>query len=210
MIYGYIRVSTKQQDIETQKRVIFEYAFSKKIIVDEFIEIEISSKKSLYERRIEELLSKLKKGDTLLCTEISRLGRKMLEVLNVIKMIDNIGVSIIFIKQPELSVTNAQRDLLLAISGYYAQTEQEFISMRVKMGLEKAKSKGVKIGRRKGSKNINPFDLHKDKIIELIRKGLDIKSIFKVLNKKDSTYTQLRYYIKNNLGYKRKNSVWMK
>ena len=85
MVFGYIRVSTEQQSLQNQKHKILEYAQQHKILIDELIELEISSKKSQKERKIDILLDKLKDGDTLICTELSRLGRNMLEILNLVE-----------------------------------------------------------------------------------------------------------------------------
>lgn len=71
MVFGYIRVSTEQQSLQNQKHKILEYAQQHKILIDELIELEISSKKSQKERKIDILLDKLKDGDTLICTELS-------------------------------------------------------------------------------------------------------------------------------------------
>ena len=85
MIIGYIRVSTEQQSMENQKHKLLEYAQNNKIIIDEFIELEISSKKDQKERLLDKVFEKLKGGDTFICTELSRLGRNMLEILNLIE-----------------------------------------------------------------------------------------------------------------------------
>ena len=71
-IIGYIRVSTDKQDADSQRHLLLEYAHSKKLVIDEFIEVEISSRENQKERRIEELKAKLKAGDTLMVAELSR------------------------------------------------------------------------------------------------------------------------------------------
>ena len=72
---AYIRVSTSQQDVSNQRLEILEYARRNDLKVDDFLEIEVSSRRTLKERRIEELLSRLHSGDTLIVSELSRLGR---------------------------------------------------------------------------------------------------------------------------------------
>lgn len=98
------------------------------------------------ERRIDELLNKLHAGDMLLVAELSRLGREMLQVLNLINDLIARGVQITFVGQPELSTTGSHGKRLLAIYGYFAEAEREFISMRVKQGLAAVKAKGGKLG----------------------------------------------------------------
>ena len=140
MVFGYIRVSTEQQSLQNQKHKILEYAQQHKILIDELIELEISSKKSQKERKIDILLDKLKDGDTLICTELSRLGRNMLEILNLVEKFNQHKIKLVFTNQPELSTNQneALSALLLAIYGYFAQTEREIISERTKQGLSAA------------------------------------------------------------------------
>ena len=111
-VIGYIRDSSDKQDLEKQKHLLLEYAQSHHLLISEFINIEISSRKNTQERRIDELLLKLQQGDMLLVAELSRLGRNMLETLNIISQLSENGVSISFIRQPELSTTGPHTKLL--------------------------------------------------------------------------------------------------
>ena len=134
--YAYIRVSTDKQTLENQKHKILEFAFNKKIQIEDFIEVEVSSKKTQKERLIDDLFLKLEENDTLVITELSRLGRNMLEILNLIEKFNSKNIKLIFINQPELSTDNsALSNLLISIYGYFAQTEREIISERKKQGL---------------------------------------------------------------------------
>src|SRR5690606_10818202 len=158
-VIGYIRVSTDEQDLSKQRHLLLEHSQKHKLLIDEFIEIEISSRKNQNERRIDELLEKLNEGDVLLVAELSRLGRNMLETLNTIHDLTEKGVKITFIRQPELSTSGSQTQLLLAIYSYFAEAEREFISIRTKQGLAAVKARGQQLGRPKGTKNKNrPLD----------------------------------------------------
>jgi DNA invertase Pin-like site-specific DNA recombinase len=108
----------------------------------------------------------------------------MLEVLNVIDALNKKGVSIEFIRQPELSTNTGHGKLLLAIYGYFAEAERDFISMRTKQGLEAAKANGKILGRPKGSKNKNglKLDPYKDQILEYRKMGLSVRAIEKIIN----------------------------
>lgn len=201
MNFGYIRVSTEQQSLHNQKHKILEFAQQRKIIVDEFIEIEISSKKSQKDRLIELLMEKMNSGDTLICTELSRLGRNMLEILNLIEKFNQMSIQLIFTNQPELSTNQneALSALLLAIYGYFAQTEREIISERTKQGLSAARAMGKILGRPKGVKNkIRILDPYKEEIAKLINLGVSQSSILKIINSKldkPISLTSLRYFI---------------
>jgi len=128
MIIGYMRVSTEQQSLDNQRHKILEYAQKHKMIIDECIEIEISSKKNQKSRLIDKLFEKLSSGDTFICTELSRLGRNMLEILNLIERFNQANIKLIFTNQPELSTNQnkALSSLILAIYGYFAQTERDY------------------------------------------------------------------------------------
>ncbi len=201
MIIGYIRVSTEQQSMENQKHKLLEYTQNNKMIIDDFIELEISSKKDQKERLLDEVFEKLKSGDTFMCTELSRLGRNMLEILNLIERFNNAGIKLIFTNQPELSTNKneALSSLLLAIYGYFAQTEREIISQRTKQGLAAARASGKKLGRPKGVKNKNRvLDPFKDEIKKYLEMGLMQTNILKIINsqlEKKVSLTSLRYFI---------------
>lgn len=206
MTIGYIRVSTDTQNLENQKHKILEYAHLKKITIDNFIQVEISSKKNQRYRLIDNLFEKLDKGDTLIFTELSRLGRNMLEILNLIDRFNKAHIKLIFVNQPELSTNdnNALSSLLLAIYGYFAQTEREIISERTKQGLKVAKANGKILGRPKGAKNKDRvLDKFTNEIKKLLELNVPKNSILKIINDKldnrSVSISTLNYFISTNL-----------
>lgn len=96
---AYIRTSTDKQDLNNQKLEIFEFAKKNKLEVDDFIEMTISSRKTSKERRIDEMLSVLDDADTLIVTELSRLGRSTAEVIGLVNELIKKQVRVIAIKQ---------------------------------------------------------------------------------------------------------------
>ena len=196
--YAYIRVSTDKQTLENQKHKILEFAFNKKIQIEDFIEVEVSSRKNQKERLIEDLFLKLKENDTLVVTELSRLGRNMLEILNLIEKFNSKNIKLIFINQPELSTDNsALSNLLISIYGYFAQTEREIISERTKQGLAVARAKVKILGRQKGQIVKSMYDEHKDKIEELYKLGLSVQKIVKYIG--IGTQPSLRSFIRSKM-----------
>lgn len=186
---AYIRVSTNKQDLDTQKLEILDYCHQNKIQIDEFIIVEMSSKKSQEKRKIVELKEKLQSGDLLISTELSRLGRSMLETITLVLELAEKGIQLIFIRQPELTTfNNATSKLILTIYAYVAETERDFISQRTKAGLENARAKGKSLGRPKNSLS-SDWDKDIDKIKKLINNGLPLKSIWIVLE-----YNKTRTY----------------
>jgi DNA invertase Pin-like site-specific DNA recombinase len=201
-VLGYIRVSTDHQDLSKQKHLLLEYSQQQRIIIDEFIQVEVSSQRSTKERRIDELLSKLEQGDRLLVAELSRLGRNMYETLNIINELSQKGISITFIRQPELSTTGSHAKLLLAIYSYFAEAEREFISIRTKQGLAAAKAQGKQLGRRKGSRNKKGLILtqYTEQIQTYRKLGLSLSGIRKLINRqleKPLTYNSYQYFVRS-------------
>jgi DNA invertase Pin-like site-specific DNA recombinase len=96
---AYIRTSTDKQDLNNQKLQIFEFAKKHKLEVDDFIQMTISSRKTSKERRIDEMLQSLDDADTLIVTELSRLGRSTAEVIGLINELIKKQVRVIAIKQ---------------------------------------------------------------------------------------------------------------
>lgn len=184
MVFAYLRVSTEKQDLNKQRHVILEWAHSNKTMIDEFVEIEISSKETLKDRCILELFEKMQSGDTLVMVEISRLGRNMLETLNLIESFFQKGITLIFVRQPVLSTdtNNPFAPLLRAVFGFFAETERGYISLRTKQGLEAAKASGKKLGRPPGAKNkVSKLDGYIDKIEEYVGMRINSTNIAKLL-----------------------------
>jgi DNA invertase Pin-like site-specific DNA recombinase len=203
---GYIRVSKDGQDVENQRHAILEYAHQQKIQINEFIQIEMGSGKSQFDRQITALLDRLKKGDKVFVTELSRLARNMLESLNLIEAINvRMSADLIFILQPELSTNSPHVKLLQAIHGYHAEAERNFISMRTKMALAKKKAAGIKLGRPKGAKNKKVSVLHpyKHEIENLIGQKVSLMSIKKIIDDnfdKPPSYNTYKNYVKSHIS----------
>ncbi len=201
-VIGYIRVSTDKQDLEKQKHLLLQYAQTHQLLIQEFVKVEVSAQKDSRERRIDELRAKLKAGDMLLVAELSRLGRNMLETLNLINELGENGVNIAFVRQPELSTTGPHTNLLLAIYSYFAEAEREYISIRTKQGLAAARAQGKKLGRPKGSRNKErALDPYKEQIRDYLKMGLTLAAIRKIINhqrEKPLSYTSFRYFVQHD------------
>ena len=168
---GYLRVSMSvKQDVENQKLEILTYANANKISVDDFISIEISSRRSMKERRIEELLGKLEPGDTLIVSELSRLGRSLGEIIQIVDCLIKQQVRFIAIKQG--IVINGRNDIqtkvTVAMFGLFSEIERDLLSERTKMGLANARAKGKKLGRPNGSLGKHKLDGKESEILELL------------------------------------------
>jgi len=178
---GYLRTSTDKQEINNQKLEILEYARKEILQVDDFIEIQISSRKTIKERRIGELVEKLDSGDTLIATELSRIGRSTAEVIGVMRDLTQKGVNVIIVKQNlKLNASN-QNDMtskvMVTMLSLFAELERDLISHRTKEALRSKKEQGQVLGKPKGTIQKSKFDKDRDKIVELLGLGLSVKKI---------------------------------
>lgn len=179
-VLAYLRTSTDKQDLNNQRLEILEYARQHKMHIADFIAISISSRKTPYERRIDELLSRLNEGDTLLVTELSRLGRSTGQVINLIDELVDSGVRIIVIKQ-NLTLNKSQDDLqsltMITMLSLFAQMERMMISRRTKEALATKKALGIPLGKPKGTIQSSMYDQDRERIVELLRLGVPARCI---------------------------------
>ena len=177
MFYGYIRVSTQEQNLENQKKAI-----SEKYKIRKWIEEKRSGTVDFHKRNLGKLIEQLNEGDTLVVTEISRLGRSLNMIFDIIKELQNKKVRVIAIKNnfdlnPQKKNDITAQVLMLAF-GLSAQIERDLISERTKQGLIVAKSKGKVIGRRKGEMIYNvKLRKHQRKIMRDYKSGMSINAI---------------------------------
>jgi DNA invertase Pin-like site-specific DNA recombinase len=181
-IVSYIRTSTDKQDLKNQKLEIYEYARAQNLTIDRFIEISISSRKTVKQRRIEELVDKLEFRDTLIVTELSRLGRSTTEILTLIHQLIQKNIRLIVIKQKlDLTQHDMNSKVMVTLFSLFAEVERDLVSLRTKEALAAKKSLGIKLGKPKGTIQKSKFDPHKDKISELLTLGLSVRKISKFL-----------------------------
>lgn len=205
MIYGYVRVSTQDQSVESQKNTISRYCVDHRLMVDEWIELEMSSRKSTVMRRIDELLDKLSPNDIVITSELSRLGRSIKETLNKIEQIVQEKQSrLILIKQnldlnPNVK-SNLSNKVLITTFSMLAELERDFISERTKEGLRACVAKGIKLGKPKGIIQSSMYDKDKEKILHLYKLGVPIKKIIGT-HLKYGKYLSLRSFLeKQNIN----------
>jgi len=180
---AYLRVSTNHQDIQSQKYEILDYCHKNDIQIDEFIEVEMSSRKSFEKRKIDILINQLREGDQIIVSEMSRIGRSTGEVLNIVNDLVAMGVNIHIIKQNMILTDNGdmQSKIMVTMFSLFAELERDLISQRTKRALEARKAAGVKLGRKKGSLGVSKLDGQIDTISDLISKKVSISSIAKIL-----------------------------
>lgn len=193
-IVAYIRISTNAQDVKNQKLEIYEYVRKNNLKVDQFIEVEASSKKTTKTRRIEELLQNFEKSDTLIITELSRLGRSTSEVIDLVNQLLAKKVQLIAIKQAlNIKAHDMTSKVMVTMFSLFAELERDLISARTKEALASKKAQGVKLGKPKGKIQKSKFDVHIERIKELLELGLSVRKIAKHLG--FSSHIGLNNYI---------------
>ncbi len=211
MNIGYARVSTDKQDADGQELAITRYAREHGIELNDLIKVEVSSRKDTKSRRIDDLVNNLGKGDYLICTEMSRLGRDTLETpLLIVKLAEEQGVNVVFTLEPQYSFVDIGEEIdpvkkgVLAIFSSMNETARKQISLRTKQGLAAAKARGVKLGRKKGQRNKrNVLDPHKQEIKKLLEIDVALTSIMRIINDKlpeddQRVFNAFKYYVKND------------
>ncbi len=182
MIYGYVRVSCVKQTIEHQEFEIKEYAAKNGIHIDNWVEETISSRKSLKQRKLGQLLDNLHDGDIIIACEISRLGRSLLEVMGILQICLTKNCQVITIKENYHLGNDIQSQVLAFAFGLSAQIERNLISQRTKMSLDNLKASGKRLGRPFGAE-AKKLKLSKNakKIKELLDKNIPKAQIARLM-----------------------------
>lgn len=196
MIYGYVRVSTDKQSLQNQEFEINNFCQMQQIKIDKWIAEMISGTKDFEKRKLGILLKKLKKDDILICSEISRLGRNLLQVMTILNFCMQKEIQVWTIKDNYRLGADIQSKVLAFAFSLSAEIERNLISQRTKEALSRIKASGRKLGRQFGSRNKKHILDGKEKdILKLINKGLPQKQIAKLM--RVSIFT-LYQFLKNN------------
>ncbi len=182
MVYGYIRVSTEKQTLENQRYEIEKFCEDNKIEVDVWFEETISGVKGIDKRRLGRLLKDVKEGDILIATEISRFGRTLFMVMEILNICLEKGCKVWTIRDGYRLGDDIQSKVLAFAFGLSAEIERNFISQRTKEALARMKSEGKTLGRPAGSVNKKyKLDGKEDRIVSMLRKGKTYTAIGKRL-----------------------------
>lgn len=197
MVYGYVRVSTDKQDAENQRFEINHFCAANGLEISEWIEETASGTKDYKNRRLGDLLNRVNEGDTIICTEISRLGRSLYMIFDVMKVLSENGVALYTIKD-NFHLDNTISSKVLAFAfGLSAEIERNLISQRTKEALSRKKAEGIRLGRPPGSKNRVVKCTDKEAAIRTLRKeGHNYSHIARLLHVDRSTLVR---YIKTRM-----------
>ncbi len=168
---GYLRVSTSDQDLEKDKAGVLLLANAKGFGQVEFMEEKVSGYKTKWrDRKIKEVIDRLGKSDKLIIPELSRLGRSLLEIMEILAIAKEKEIDIFDVKNGWELNGGIQSSILAMAFAIAAEIERDLISKRTKAALAARKAAGVKLGRPPGPgrSKLDPF---REEIIALLRNG---------------------------------------
>ena len=182
MIYGYIRVSTDKQTVENQRYEINQFCDRQEMVIEKWIEETISGAKNVEDRKLGKLLKRMKKGDILICSELSRLGRNLLMIMGILNECMNKDIQVWTIKDNYRLGSDINSKVLAFAFELSAEIERNLISQRTKEALARKKAEGVVLGRPKGKKSSKTKLTGKEqKIKELLDKKVSYSAIGRIL-----------------------------
>lgn len=199
MVFAYLRVSTKMQHTDNQKQEIERFAASKNIKIDRWVMETSSGKKAKEERALGSLLPKIKEGDTLIVTELSRLSRTLLEIMSILNRCMQKRI-IIYSTKDGYSFDNSLNSKVLAFAfGLVAEIEHNLISLRTREALAARKAEGQKLGRPRGSvREIDVLRRNRKDILLSLRKGTTLIKICRQYEVSETTFRRFRLdHLKN-------------
>lgn len=183
MNYGYIRVSTDRQTVENQRFEIERFVQRQGMSIDGWIEETISGTKNYTKRQLGCLLKKVRKNDLIICAELSRLGRSLFMIMEILNICMNKECRVWTIKDGYRLGDDIQSKVLAFAFGLSAEIERNLISQRTKEALARKKTEGVVLGRPKGScaPNVN-CERNREWIYQMLLCGISKKRIARNLN----------------------------
>lgn len=183
MIYGYIRVSSDKQTVENQRFEINKFCVREKIKIDGWIEETISGTKAYDKRQLGKLLKQVQKDDLIICAELSRLGRNLFMIMEILNICMTKECRVWTIKDNYRLGDDIQSKVLAFAFGLSAEIERNLISQRTKEALARKKAEGIVLGRPVGRKtNECKYKLYPKKtlISELLKEGISRRKIAKI------------------------------
>ena len=196
MVYGYIRVSSDKQTVENQRFEINKFCEKQNLVINDWIEETISGTKNYTKRQLGNLLKKINKDDIIICSELSRLGRSLFMIMEILNICMTKECRVWTIKDNYRLGDDIQSKVLAFAFGLSAEIERNLISHRTKEALARKKAEGVKLGHPRGFRcRLNSKCANKhDWIIMELTKGTDKTVIAKKLKVSKTTFYRYLVY----------------
>ena len=196
MIYGYIRVSSDKQTVENQRFEIDSFCSSQQLLIDDWIEETISGTKNFSTRQLGKLLRKVKKNDIIICCELSRLGRNLFMIMEILNICMTKECRVWTINDNYRLGDDIQSKVLAFAFGLSAEIERNLISQRTKEALARKKAEGVRLGRPRGRSFCrSSYKLHnrEQQIARMRTDGMSFQTIADVLHVNRDTVRNYYY-----------------
>ena len=178
MNYGYIRVSTDKQTVENQRHEINCFCQEQGLTIDGWIEETISGTRSVDKRKLGRLLRKVKAGDLIICAELSRLGRNLFMIMQILSICMGKECRVWTVKDGYRLGDDIQSKVLAFAFALSAEIERNLISARTRQALARIRDEGVVLGRPAGALNKKyRLDAHEKKIIRMLEQGVGKREI---------------------------------
>ncbi|MDR1860111.1 MAG: master DNA invertase Mpi family serine-type recombinase [Bacteroidales bacterium] len=182
MIFGYIRVSTDKQTVSNQRFEINGFCSRNVLVVDRWIEETISGTKKVHERKLGQLIQNMQRGDILICSELSRLGRNLLMIMGILNECMNRDIQVWTIKDNYRLGSDISSKVLAFAFGLAAEIERNLISQRTKEALARKRAEGTTLGRPKGSKSqVKKLTGREAEIQRLMEKNISQSDIARIM-----------------------------
>lgn len=183
MVYGYVRVSTDHQTTKNQRFEIKKFCEKNDLQIDVWIEEKISSTKDLSKRKLGRLLKRIQKDDLVIASELSRLGRNLLQIMSILHHCMDVGAKIWTIKDNYRLGADITSKVLAFAFGLSAEIERNLISQRTKEALARVKAEGKSVGRPRGrGRCVSKLDGREQYIKQKLRDGKSKYEIAKRLH----------------------------
>lgn len=193
MIIAYLRVSTGQQHLNNQREEVLRFASRKQLNVDQWVTEIVSGSKHRNDSKLGYLLNRMKKGDTLIVTEISRLSRTLTDIMEIMGRCLRKDIRLYSIKEGHEFDNSINSKVLCFAFGLVAEIERNLISMRTREALALRKAQGVKLGRRKGSSpKMQILEKYCSIIVKKLEEGTPIYKVCKEYGVSRDTFNRFR------------------
>lgn len=211
MIYGYIRVSSDKQTVENQRFEINNFCEREQLHIDGWIEETISGTKAYNKRQLGVLLKKVQKDDLIICAELSRLGRSLFMIMEILSLCMKKECKVWTIKDNYRLGDDIQSKVLAFAFGLSAEIERNLISQRTKEALARKKAEGVVLGRQQGKRNVmlnTKCENKHDYIVRQFKKGVSVPNIAKKVKVARGTLYRYMAYTGIREPKKASNGRW--
>jgi DNA invertase Pin-like site-specific DNA recombinase len=190
---AYLKTTLDRQEVQEQKLAILEFAHTEGITVSRLIEMPASA---AIGKRIDQLFTQVEAGDTLIVSELSRIGRSVGQIVRTVEALIKRKVCFIAVKEGIWldEERNSQTQAMVRIFDLLAEADRELVSIHTREGLATARGKGKKLGRPKGSLGRSKLDGQIEEIKRLLALGVSKGSIAKIMGVKRGT---VNHFIKS-------------